>query len=208
MTGSNLDGLDRPIAQMMETQRSIRRLTDAPVDQAIVRRCIELGLRAPTGSNGQNWEFIVVRDPAIKARFAKQYRRGWPLYRRTLDASTPANKRMIGAVQHQIDHFEQIPVLVAACLKGGRPAGPYVARSSYYGSIYPTVQNILLAARALELGASLITLPLWSARASRRILGLPRSVRPACLIALGWPAGRYGPTTRRAVDEVIHLERW
>ena len=65
MTGSNLDGLDRPIAQMMETQRSIRRLTDAPVDQAIVRRCIELGLRAPTGSNGQNWEFIVVRDPEI-----------------------------------------------------------------------------------------------------------------------------------------------
>jgi nitroreductase len=208
MTEAVFDGLSRPLAEMMETQRSIRRLADEPVDQRIVRRCIELGLRAPTGSNGQNWEFVVVRDPATKARLARQYRRGWPLYRRTLDASTPTNERMIAAVQHQVDHFESIPVIVAACLRGGRPSGPYVARSSYYGSIYPTVQNILLAARALELGASLITLPLWSARASRRILGLPRSVRPACLIALGWPLGRYGPTTRRPVDEVIHLDRW
>lgn len=208
MTHSVFDGLNRPLAEVMETQRSIRRVSAEPVDQSIVRRCIELGLRAPTGSNGQNWEFVVVRDAETKARFARQYRRGWPLYRRTLDTSTPANERMINAVQHQIDHFESIPVIVVACLKGGRPTGPYVAKSSYYGSIYPTVQNILLAARALDLGASLITLPLWSARTSRRILKLPRSVKPACLIALGWPIGRYGPTTRRGVDEVIHLDRW
>ena len=208
MTDSVFEGLNRPIAEMMETQRSIRRLTDRPVDQSIVRRCIELGLKAPTGSNGQNWEFIVVRDAEVKARFARQYRRAWPLYRRTIDSSTPSNVRMIDAVQHQIDRFESIPVIVVACLAGGRPTGPYVAKSSYYGSIYPTVQNILLAARSLDLGASLLTLPLWSARRSRRILGLPRSVRPACLIALGWPAGHYGPTTRRPVDDVIHLDRW
>jgi nitroreductase len=208
MNQSVFDGLNRPLAEVMETQRSIRRLADDPVDQSIVRRCIELGLRAPTGSNGQNWEFVVVRDPDIKSRLARQYRRGWPLYRRTLDLSTPSNTRMVAAVQHQVDNFESIPVIVVACLRGGRPVGPYVAKSSYYGSIYPTVQNILLAARALELGASLITLPLWSARTSRRILGLPRSVKPACLIALGWPIGRYGPTTRRPVDEVIHLDRW
>ena len=85
---------------------------------------------------------------------------------------------------------------------------PAIANSSYYGSIYPSVQNLLLAARAMGLGASLITLPLWSMTSARRVLGLPLSVQPACVVPLGWPQGRYGPTTRRPVGDVVHLERF
>jgi nitroreductase len=83
-----------------------------------------------------------------------------------------------------------------------------VAASSYYGSIYPSVQNLLLAARAVGLGAALVTLPLWSTVAARRILGLPPSVTPCCVVPLGWPRGRYGPTTRRPVGAVAHLDRY
>ncbi len=83
-----------------------------------------------------------------------------------------------------------------------------IAESSFYGSIYPSVQNLLLGARAMGLGASLITLPLWSQTIARRILGMPLSVSPVCMVPLGWPRGRYGPTTRRPVDEVIHLDRY
>jgi nitroreductase len=80
--------------------------------------------------------------------------------------------------------------------------------SSYYGSIYPSVQNLLLAARAAGLGAALITLPLWSTFAARRILGCPWNVQPCAVVPLGWPLGRYGPTTRRPVGEVVSLDRY
>ena len=77
-----------------------------------------------------------------------------------------------------------------------------------YASVYPALQNLLLAARSVGLGASLITLPLWSSTSARKILGLPISVMPACVVPLGWPQGRYGPTTRRPVGDVTHLDRF
>ncbi len=110
-----------------------------------------------------------------------------------------------------MEHFAELPVLVVACLRGSKipyVPMPAIAESSYYGSIYPSVQNLLLAARAVGLGASLITLPLWSVTAARAILGLPLSVQPCCIVPLGWPKGRYGPTTRRPVGEVVHLDRY
>jgi len=107
-----------------------------------------------------------------------------------------------------VEHFEEIPVLVVACLRGIRPLWPPVAVISYYGSIYPSVQNLLLAARAAGLGAALITLPLWSPWLVRRALGLPWRVTPCAVVPLGWPMGRYGPTTRRPVGEVVHLDRY
>ena len=114
------------------------------------------------------------------------------------------------AIQWQVDHFTEIPVLVVACLRLGARDGrlpfvrmPHVAESAYWGSIYPSVQNLLLAARAMGLGASLITLPLWS-----RHFGAPTSsdcrgaLTPCCIVPLGWPRGRYGPTTRKPVEQV------
>ena len=80
--------------------------------------------------------------------------------------------------------------------------------SEELGSIYPSVQNLLLGARAAGLGAALITLPLWSTFAARRILGCPWSVLPCAVIPLGWPLGRYGPTTRRPVEEVVSIDRY
>ena len=108
----------------------------------------------------------------------------------------------------QADHFEQIPVVIVACLRGPRAWFPPFAAASYYGSIFPSVQNLLLAARAAGLGAALITLPLWSTWHARRILGLPRSVTPCAVIPLGWPMGRYGPTTRRPVEDVVSIDRY
>jgi nitroreductase len=99
-------------------------------------------------------------------------------------------------------------VVVVPCLRGPRPVGPAVALSSWYGSIYPAVQNLLLAARALGLGAALTTLPLWSSTLARRTLGLPSKIHPVAVIPLGWPKGRYGPTTREPVEAVTHLDRY
>jgi nitroreductase len=205
-------GLDMPLQEAMETQRAVRRLLPDPVDDDVVLRCIELALKAPTGSNGQNWEWIVVRDQAIKETLGNQYRRAWALYGRAgarISRGDEAMGKILQAVEWQVDHFTELPVLVVACLRGSRvplvPMPP-IAVSSYYGSIYPSVQNLLLAARAMGLGASLITLPLWSTTVARRVMGLPMSVHPCCIVPLGWPRGKYGPTTRKPVGEVTHLD--
>jgi nitroreductase len=200
-----------PLEEAIETQRAIRRLRPDPVDDALVRRLIELALKAPTGSNAQNWEFIVVRDRHVKARLGKLNRRMFRLYGgigRRMMKDDPKMLRTLDAVQWQADHFEEVPVLVVACLRGLRPPFPPILATSYYGSIYPSVQNLLLAARAAGLGAALITLPLWSTILARRALGCPWSVTPCAVIPLGWPRGRYGPTTRRAVGEVTSIDRY
>lgn len=205
------EGLRMPIVDAMETQRAIRRLRADPVDDATVRRLLELAVKAPTGSNLQAWEFVVVRDPDVKHQLARLNRQAWAVYRRMNRRRARADyklERILDAVQWQADHFEEVPVIVVACLRGSRPVVPAVGASSYYGSIFPAVQNLLLAARAIGLGAALTTLPLWSLRLARRTLGLPREVTPCALVPLGWPAGRYGPTTRRPIEEIVHVDRY
>jgi nitroreductase len=147
-----IETLSMPLEEAMRTQRAIRRLKTDPVDDALVRRLIELAMKAPTGSNAQNWEFIVVRDPEVKARLASQNRRAWNVYGgigRRMARNDPKMQKVMDAVQWQADHFEEIPVLVVACLKGLRASFPPMFASSYFGSIYPSVQNLLLAARAV-----------------------------------------------------------
>src|SRR2546425_10311058 len=73
-------GLDMPLREAMLSQRAVRRVLPDPVDDEIVLRCIELALKAPTGGNGQNWEFVVVKDRAVKEKLGAQYRRAWKLY--------------------------------------------------------------------------------------------------------------------------------
>ena len=214
-----LAGLHMPLLDAMMTQRAVRRVLPDPVDDAVVLKCIELALRAPTGANGQNWEFIIVKDARIKEKLAKRYRQVWLIYYHAMIKRVAARDesmaKIVRAVQWQVDHFTEIPVLVVACLRLGVRDGklplvplPHAAESGYYGSIYPSVQNLLLAARAMGLGASLITLPLWSVASARRTLKLPHSVTPCCVVPLGWPRGRYGPTTRKPVSEVAHLDTY
>jgi nitroreductase len=147
--------LPMPLEEAMRTQRAIRRIKSDPVDDSLVLHLLELATKAPTGSNAQNWEFIVVKDREVVAKLAR-------LNRRFINLVGPIGKcsferrgdeKMLGlakAVQWQADHFDEIPVVVVACLKGVIPtlAWPSVVTTSAYGSIYPAVQNLLLAARA------------------------------------------------------------
>ena len=205
--------LAMPLAEAMRTQRAVRRVLPDPVEDDVILRCLELALEAPTGSNRQNWEFVIVKNHAVKAALARQYRRIWAVYgggarRPTGDRTT----KIMKSVDWQVRHFEQIPVLVVCCLKRGywSPTIPQppVAVSSYYGSIYPSVQNLLLAARSVGLAGALITLPLWADAEAHRILNLPLTVDPCCIVTLGWPIGRYGRKSRKPVGNVAHLDRY
>ncbi len=204
-------GLAMPLAEAMETQRAIRRLRPDPVDDETVMRVLELAVRAPTGGNRQNWEFVVVRDPEVKHQLARLNRQSWSLLKRLYGRQVRGDEKLartLAAVQWQADHFEEVPVVVVACVRGMRLGFPPTLAASYYGSIFPAVQNLLLAARGLGLGAALTTLPVWSAVLARRTLGTPWNVTPIAAVPLGWPQGRYGPTTRRPVEEVTHLDRY
>lgn len=194
----------------MRTQRALRRLKPDPVDQDLILHLLDLAIRAPTGSNAQGWEFVVVRERETVAQLARLNRQGFSIFRmlKSLGKMTPTRQRMYDSAQWQCDHFEEIPVVIVPCLKQLIPPFPFLAATSSFGSIYPAVQNLLLAARAAELGATLITIPLWNLHAVKRALGLPFKVTPCCLIPMGWPLEDYTPNKRRPVREVVSFERY
>src|SRR4030067_1862069 len=118
-----VDRLDfgMPLGGAIGPQRTIRRLKTEPVDDEVVLRLIDLALRAPTASNAQRWEFIVVRDPKIKRALARLNRQLWRLYARIGRWATrhdAKRQRMLSAVPWHADHFQEAPVLVVARLKG------------------------------------------------------------------------------------------
>jgi nitroreductase len=178
-------------------------------------RILELSLKAPTSSDSQDWSYIVVKSREQKARLARLYRILYrtfnPLVERGVAGDTAA-QRSIRPGQWQAENFEDIPVFVIPCYRRSvkhAPVGfPQISVSSYYGSVYPAVQNLLLACRAVGLGASLQTLPIWFVPAAKRILGLPWNVNPVCIIPIGWAEGKYGPTRRRPIEEVVHVDTY
>ena len=208
---SDYKDFEMPLAEAMTTQRAIRRLKPDPVDDALVLQLIELALKGPTAQNQQQWEFIVVKDPEVKRKLGRMNRIMWRLYRpfaRRAARNDVKAEKLNRATEWGVEHFEDVPVYVVACFRGNRFAFPPVVAASTYGSIFPAVQNLLLAARAVGLGANINTMPLWSNFAARRILGLPFGLTPCVMIPLGWPIGRYGPTTRRPVGEVTSLDQY
>ena len=214
-TAEALARLEMPMVEAMRTQRAVRRLHIDPVDPELLLSLLELSLKAPTSSNTQDWTYMVVQDRAQKARMARLYRvlyRTFSPIERWTNRDDPAALRGMRPGAWQAEHFEDLPVFVIPCYRRGlkhRPVGrPQISVSSFYGSVYPAVQNLLLSCRAVGLGASLQTLPLWIVPLARRILGLPRTMVPVCIIPIGWARGRYGPTTRRPIGEVVHLDHY
>jgi nitroreductase len=212
--------LDLSLEEAMRTQRSIRRVKPDPVDDSLVLHLLELALKAPSGGNRQNAEFVVVRDAEVKRRLARLNRVAWSTYGRLwkfFARDDPKTLRAMKAVDWEADHYEEIPVVIVACLRwtaygpivsGWRPPFPPFLAGIYYGSIFPAVQNLLLGARAAGLGASLTVMPLWSVSLARRVLKLPLWVSPVAVIPIGWPLGRYGPTTRSPVGDAVHFDRY
>jgi len=196
--------------EIMQTTRSMRRLKPDPVPAALIRKILEAGVSAPSGGNMQRWRFLVIRDPEIKKTVGAYYKRAWdevvsPRYR----AGDPAPgtsperfTRMLDAAQYLADHIQDAPVWIVPCMQGANPT-----RTSG-SSIYPAVQNMLLAARALGLGATLTTLYLSFEKDVETALGLPADVHSYALIPIGYPMGRFGPVRRVPLADVTYGDRW
>jgi nitroreductase len=178
-------------------------------------RLIEAANQAPSGSNMQNGRWLVVQDPALKKSLADLNRTGVEAYiGPQIDnmGSLPhqaedKRRRMADAVVWQMEHLHEVPALVIACLEYGEKV-KYAAISRGAGSIWPGIQNLLLAARALGLGAAPTTLALGDQDAVRKILHLPDTMAALCLIPVGYPLGKFGPVSRKPVDEILRFDRW
>ena len=196
--------------EIMRTTRSMRRLKPDPVPDDLIRRILEAAVCAPSGGNMQRWRFLVVRDPEVKRTAGAFYKRAWeeqvsPRYR----AGEPAPGmdrerflRLLAAAEHLAHHIHEAPVWIVPCLEGGTPT-----RTSG-SSIYPAVENMLLMARALGLGATLTTLHLIFEREVEAALGLPPEAHSYAILPIGYPLGRFGPVRRMPLAEVAYEDRW
>ncbi len=201
--------------------RAIRHLkTDAVPDETI-KRILDAAIRAPSGSNRQAWHFLVVKDPAVKKAIQGYYKTAFDAYASMMadvpprpGVSVESQERVKSSATHLAEHLHEAPVFIIPLLvsEQGRVSGdgPFqdLARKSQYSSIYPAVQNILLAARALGLGACLTTLHLMHEAEIAKLLGLPENVETMCLIPIGWPTAKFGPVKRVPVEEVASLDRY
>ena len=189
--------------------RAMRRLKPDPIPDGVLMKLIDAANQGPTGSNKQNASWIVVRDPAQKQKLADLNRTAVNAYVGNPDDVAPDMRGIVNAVMWQRDHFHEIPALLVPCLEyDQKPDDTWRAGSGFGGSIWPAVQNLLLAARALGLGAALTTLGLSDRPAAKAVLGLPDTVEPFAIIPVGYPTGNFGPVTRKPLEEIVHYDRW
>lgn len=198
----------------LATTRTVRRYLDEPIPDDDLDTIMWHATRAPSGSNRQPFRFLVLRDGeravAAKALLGRSFRRGWEKKRATdgyadgtgADPSSP-KARAAATMQHYVDHFEQIPVVVLVGLVRYRDPSPYEG-----ASVYPACQNLLLAARALGYGGALTMWHQGVEQELRDLLSIPAEVALSACITLGRPAGGHGPVRRRPVGDLVYDDEW
>jgi nitroreductase len=205
------------IFEILYSTRAMRRLKPDPIPDATLTQIIDAGIRAPSGGNVQEWAFLLVRDPAMKKFIREQYWNTWEKISGqasfTLSDLPPSQQRMMKAAAELAANLDAAPVLLLACVHTEyTPIAtlnvPRASRLAVYGSIFPAIQNILLACRALGIGATLTTIHSFFEEALKEKLGVPDEMEIAAMIPMGYPRGKFGPVSRRPVEEVIHWEQW
>ncbi|MGE3076653.1 MAG: nitroreductase family protein [Dehalococcoidia bacterium] len=205
------------IFDVMYTTRAMRRIKPDPVPEDVLVKLIDAANQAASGSNQQNGRWIVVRDRSQKEKLAELNRKVFEAYTAPSGGRAAAlphqseekRARMLDAVRWQAEHFAEIPALVIACLQVALPIrDTFAAGAGSGGSIWPGVQNLLLAARALGLAATPTTFAIADRNAAREVLSLPEDIQPFCLIPVGYPMGNFGPVTRKPTAEIMRWDRW
>jgi len=203
--------------EVMYNCRAMRRIRPEPVPDALLVKLIDAANQAASGSNMQNGRWVVVRDRDQKEKLAELNMKVFQAYTSPAGGrptslphqSAEARQRMLAAVRWQAEHFAEIPAHIIACLEfAAPPRDSFAAGAGAGGSIWPGVQNLLLAARALGLAATPTTFALADRPAAKAVLGLPDHIEPFCLIPVGYPMGKFGPVTRKPPSEIMRWDRW
>jgi nitroreductase len=201
------------LREALYTTRAMRRVSDTPIPQDVQARILDAAVRAPSGGNAQNWRFLLVDDPAVKAKLGPIYRECmallWSDYYAARIAEAEADPesedskqffRVRRSAQHLADHFEGYPLLLFAFSQHD-PSG---------GSIYPAVWNAMLAARGEGVGAALTSAMVFKLAEVLEVLGVPSGEGwhfSAC-VTFGYPTGKWGVAPRTAVEDVTYKNAW
>lgn len=205
------------IFEVIYSTRAMRRLKPDPIPEETLKKIVDAGIRAPSGGGAQEWAFLLVRDPELKRFLRDYYWNTWQQFRAKgaipAEGLPPAQQRMLNAVSDLAANLDEAPAILLACVhKEYLPVvalnNPRASKLAVYGSIFPAVQNILLACRALGVGATLTTIHSFFEDALKQKFGIPDTMEVAAMIPMGYPKGKFGPVSRRPVEEVIHWDRW
>jgi nitroreductase len=228
MSDTALPAID--LFEAIYTARAQRRLRPDPVPEELITRVLDAAIRAPSAGNAQNWYFVVIRDAEQRHRVGALYRKASDIAEAVYKArGQPAHltdaqwQRMMTDGEHLWNHMGDAPVLLVPCLcqrdLPARDALDPAWRAHYDGeraylnairgaSIYPAVQNVILACRAFGLGTLITTNHLRVEAEFKALLGIPDNVDTFALMPIGWPEGRFGPLSRRPLEEVLRIDRW
>ena len=193
--------LSIPLGEAIFSLRAMRRLKPDPIPDDDLRDILEAAIRAPNGGNQQPWHYVVVQDAAIRAELGELYHEAWWAKRRDAGFHRPEDlPRHYHAAMRLAEAIGNVPVLILVCAtaKGASAAA----------SVIPSVQNLLLAARAFGIGGTITTLHAQVEERVNRMFGIPETAQIVYCIPLGYPAGRFGPNVRNPLTEVCSYNRW
>ena len=209
------------VDHLLTTTRSVRKRLDLtrPVEAAVLERCLEIALQAPTGSNAQGWHFLVVTDARKRAGLGELYRRAFDLYLSSQptahspfsadDPRTTQLPRVVDSANYLATHLHEVPVHVVACIEGRvEQAGP-LAQASMYGSILPAVWSLMLALRARGIGSAWTTLHLMFEQEAAALLGIPAQMTQAALLPVAYYTGTdFKPAARLSAPGRTYWNTW
>ncbi len=199
---------DPGLFHTLYTTRALRRLRPDPIPDHLLFQVLDAAIRAPSGGNAQDWRWLIITEPETKAAIGRWFQEAWEAYQPQYAAepalmdALPRHRRLpLKATAHLVAHIAEAPVIIAPCGTRGQHSTPG-------GSIFPAVQNLLLAARGLGLGGVITNFARAHEAGLRTMLGIPDSQQVYCLVPLGYPTDRPGPVHRKPVRQVVFQDRW
>jgi nitroreductase len=207
--------------EVLTTTRAVRKRLDLerPVEPEVIRECLEIAVQAPSGSNRQAWQWVVVTDAGTRAELAALYRQAWDQYKDQWKAAEvfaaepdrlAQQERVADSATYLAEHLHEVPVFVIPCLKGRLDDKPSARQASRWGGLFPAAWSFMLAARERGLGTSWTSLHLLYEREAAELLGIPYdNYAQGLLIPVAYTKGTdFQPAPRKPLDDVVHWERW
>lgn len=193
------DRLDITLGDAIYSLRAIRRIKPDPIPDGDLQTILDAARQAPNGANRQPWHFVVLKDAGTRQKFGELYKVAWWAKRNDegffKPEDIPDHYKLAMALADKIGNVPAI-VLVCATAPGGRE------------SVIPATQNLLLAARALGVGGTITSLHADVEDDVQKLVGIPDGASVVYCIPLGYPEGRFGPVSRKPLDEIVSVDKW
>jgi nitroreductase len=207
--------------ELLTTTRTVRKRLDfdRPVPLDLVKHCLQVALQAPSGSNTQRWQWLVVTDTGRRAALGQIYSRACHEYLESENAAgklfaddperAKVQQRIGSSVEYLADRMGDVPVLVVPCLETPSAELPAGNQAGLWASLLPAVWSFMLAARSVTLGTAWTTLHLKYEQEAAEVLELPKNVHQAALIPTAFYTGEtFTPASRQPLEQVLHVDHW